>query len=76
MVTGDSIPAEKSSGDEVIGGSINKSGYLIIKVTRVGEESFLHQVARQIEDARAMKPGILLLVDIVLKYYVTGIVTF
>ena len=76
IVTGESIPVERTVGEEVIGGSINQSGTLVVKVTKVGEESFLHQVARYIEEARAMKPGILQLVDRVLKYYVPGVITF
>jgi heavy metal translocating P-type ATPase len=67
---------ERTVGEEVIGGSINQSGTLVVEVTRVGEESFLRQVARYIEEARAMKPGILQLVDRVLKYYVPGVITF
>lgn len=73
LVTGESVPVEKAVGDEVIGGSVNLTGTLKIQVTRIGEESFLLQVARYIEEARAMKPGILQLVDVVLKYYVLGV---
>lgn len=73
LVTGEAIPVEKRPGDEVVGGSINQTGSLLIEVTRVGEESFLRRVARYIEEARAMKPGILQLVDVVLKYYVPGV---
>jgi heavy metal translocating P-type ATPase len=76
LVTGESMPAEKNVGDEVIGGSVNQSGTLLIEVTKVGAESFLQQIARYIEAARAMKPGILQAVDVVLKYYVPGILTF
>ncbi len=76
LVTGESIPVETGVGDEVIGGSINQTGTLMIQVTKVGEESFLQQVARYIEEARAMKPGILQVVDVVLKYYVPAVVGF
>jgi|Deesub1362A_J573_1020465.scaffolds.fasta_scaffold02583_4 cation transport ATPase len=76
LVTGEPFPAEKTVGDEVIGGSINQTGTLVIEVTKVGEESFLQQVARYIEEARAMKPGILQVVDVVLRYYVPGVVGF
>ncbi len=69
LVTGESMPEEKLEGDEVVGGSINGSGTLLVEVTRVGEESFLQQVVRHIEDARALKPGILHLVDRILKVY-------
>ncbi len=76
LVTGEPIPAEKVAGDEVIGGSVNETGTLVVEVTRVGEESFLSQVARSIEEARALRPGVLQLVDIVLKYYVPGVLIF
>ncbi|HEY1145964.1 MAG TPA: heavy metal translocating P-type ATPase [Allosphingosinicella sp.] len=73
LVTGESMPAEKEAGGEVIGGSINETGTLLIRVTRVGEESFLNQVARQVGEARALKPGILALVDRILEVYVPAV---
>ena len=76
IVTGESIPVEKTKGDEVVGGSLNQTGTLLVKVTTVGDESFLQQVAHHIEEARAMKPGIIQLVDKVLKYYVPTVVAF
>ncbi|MFQ5922566.1 MAG: heavy metal translocating P-type ATPase [Anaerolineales bacterium] len=76
IVTGESIPVERTVGEQVIGGSVNQSGTLVVKVTRVGEESFLRRVARYIEEARAMKPGLLQLVDRVLKVYVPGVIAF
>ncbi len=76
IVTGESIPVEKDKGDEVVGGSVNQTGMLLVKVTAIGDESFLQQVARHIEEARAMKPGIIQLVDKVLKYYVPGVIAF
>ena len=69
LVTGESIPVEKTEGDAVIGGSINGTGTLLVKITAIGEGSFLHQVIRHVEDARALKPGILHLVDRVLRVY-------
>src|SRR3990172_411441 len=76
LVTGESMPAEKIFGDAVIGGSINQTGTLLVRVTKVGEESFLSQVARQVEEARALKPGILALVDRVLQVYVPAVLVF
>ncbi len=73
MVTGEPIPVEKAVGAEVIGGSINQTGTLLFVVTKTGEETFLAQVARHIEQARALKPGIIQLLDRVLKYYVPGV---
>ena len=73
LVTGESIPVDKAPGDAVIGGSINQSGALLVRTTRIGEQSFLQQVVRSIEQARALKPGILQLVDQVLKVFVPGV---
>src|SRR5713226_2520070 len=69
LVTGESFPIEKTVGDSVIGGSINTTGTLLVRVTAIGEGSFLNQVIRHVEDARALKPGILHLVDRVLRVY-------
>ena len=76
MVTGEPVPAEKRVGDEVIGGSVNQTGSLVVEVSRVGEDSFLAQVARHIEEARALKPGIIRLVDRILRAYVPGVLGF
>ncbi|MCE7733985.1 MAG: metal-transporting ATPase [Candidatus Heimdallarchaeota archaeon] len=73
LVTGESIPITKTVGSEVIGGSINQFGTLIIQVTKIGEESFLQQVANSILEARSLKPGILQSVDRVLQYFVPAI---
>jgi len=75
LVTGESMPVGKQQGDEVVGGSINQNGILLIEVTKVGQESFLQQVARQVEDARALKPGLLHLVDKVLRIYTPTVLT-
>jgi heavy metal translocating P-type ATPase len=73
LVTGESMPTDKRQGDQVVGGSINQTGTLLIEVTKVGEESFLQQVARHVEDARALKPGLLHLVDKVLRIYTPAV---
>ncbi len=75
LVTGEPLPREKLPGHEVIGGSVNRSGTLLVRVTRVGAESFLEQVARHIQEARALKPGILLLLDRILKVFVPSVLT-
>jgi P-type Cu+ transporter len=69
LVTGESVPIERAEGDSVIGGSINGTGTLLVKIVAIGEGSFLSQVIRHVEDARALKPGILHLVDRVLRVY-------
>ena len=70
MVTGEPLPVDKTARGEVIGGSVNATGVLVFEVTNVGDDSFLAQVARHIEEARALKPGIIVLVDRVLKVFV------
>lgn len=69
LVTGEPLPIEKRSGDRTVSGSLNGLGTLLVRVTVVGEESFLRQVIRSVEDARALKPGLLHLVDRVLRVY-------
>jgi heavy metal translocating P-type ATPase len=69
LVTGESLPVQKAEGDSVIGGSINGTGTLLVRIAAIGEGSFFNQVIRHVEDARALKPGILHLVDRVLRVY-------
>ena len=76
LVTGEPIPVAKTVGDEVIGGSINQNGTLVVEVLKVGDDSFLAQIARHIEEARAMKPGILILADRILQWFVPGVLLF
>jgi heavy metal translocating P-type ATPase len=76
FVTGEPIPKNKSKGDEVIGGSINQTGTLVVRATKVGKETFLQQVARHIQEARALKPSIVQLVDRILLYFVPGVLAF
>ncbi|GAA5101661.1 cation-translocating P-type ATPase [Haloechinothrix salitolerans] len=73
MVTGEPIPEEKASGDEVIGGSLNQTGTLLIEVTRTGQDSYLATVVRYVEEARALKPGLLALVDRILRVFVPAV---
>lgn len=69
LITGEPLPIEKRRGDKIVSGSLNGHGTLLVRVTVVGEESFLRQVIRSVEDARALKPGLLHLVDRVLRVY-------
>jgi Cu+-exporting ATPase len=73
LVTGEPIPVEKAVGASVIGGSINGTGTLLVETTAVGEGSFLNRIVRDVEDARALKPGILHLVDRVLRVYTPAV---
>jgi heavy metal translocating P-type ATPase len=73
LVTGEPLPIDKLPGSAVIGGSLNQTGSLVVQVSRMGPESFLRTVARYVAEARALKPGILRLVDQVLLVYVPAV---
>ena len=73
LVTGEPLPVEKQHGDQTVSGSLNLRGALLVRVGAVGEESFLRQVVRSVEEARALKPGLLHLVDRVLRIYTPAV---
>jgi heavy metal translocating P-type ATPase len=75
LVTGEPLPVERVAGDAVIGGSMNGLGTLLVRVTAIGEASFLQCVVREVEDARALKPGMLHLVDRVLIIYAPAVLS-
>ena len=52
MLTGESIPIDKVAGEEVIGGSVNKEGSLVIQVEKTGEDSYLSQVIQMVKEAQ------------------------
>ncbi|ASC71683.1 putative copper-transporting ATPase PacS [Halomicronema hongdechloris C2206] len=70
MVTGESIPVEKSVGDEVIGATLNKTGSLQLRVTRVGQDTTLAQIIRLVQQAQASKAPIQKLADQVTAIFV------
>ncbi|MCJ1907542.1 cadmium-translocating P-type ATPase [Planococcus ruber] len=55
MLTGESVPIDKGTGDGVIGGSVNKEGSLIIQVEKTGEASYLSQVIKMVKEAQESK---------------------
>jgi len=55
LATGESMPVEKTDGDEVIGATINKNGVLKVRATKIGRETFLSQVIKMVEEAQGSK---------------------
>ncbi len=74
MLTGESIPIEKSAGDEVIGATINKSGSFTFRATKVGKETALAQIIRMVNEAQGSKAPIQRIVDVVSAYFVPVVV--
>ncbi|NLM45438.1 MAG: copper-translocating P-type ATPase [Firmicutes bacterium] len=74
MVTGESIPVEKTAGDAVIGATINRNGAIVFKATKVGKETFLAQIIRMVEEAQGSKAPIQELADKVTGYFVPVVV--
>ena len=70
MLTGESIPVEKNAGDEVTGGTLNTTGALRVRTTRIGEKTTLAQIVRLVEDAQASKAPIQRLVDQIAAVFV------
>ncbi|MBS3990554.1 MAG: copper-translocating P-type ATPase [Erysipelothrix sp.] len=68
MITGESVPVEKSDGDEIIGGSINGEGILKFKVSKVGDETFLSQVVKLVKEAQESKSHTQRLADTAAKW--------
>ena len=70
MVTGESIPAEKTVEAEVIGGTINLNGWFMFSATRVGKDTLLAQIIKMVEDAQGSKAPIQKLADRVSAIFV------
>lgn len=73
MLTGESLPVEKHAGDQVIGGTLNKTGAFKFEATRVGSETALAQIIRLVEDAQASKAPIQKLADYVAGHFILGV---
>lgn len=74
MLTGESIPIEKSIGDTVIGASINQTGTIRYRAERVGKETALAQIIKLVEEAQGSKAPIARMADIISSYFVPVVI--
>ncbi|WP_135537005.1 heavy metal translocating P-type ATPase [Halostella pelagica] len=74
MVTGESVPVEKSNGDEVVGSTINENGLLVVEATKVGEDTALQQIVQTVKEAQSRQPNIQNLADRISAYFVPAVI--
>jgi Cu+-exporting ATPase len=75
MVTGESLPVEKKSGDSVIGATINRTGTFKFEATKVGKDTVLSQIVRLVQEAQGSKPPIARMVDVIASYFVPVVIS-
>jgi Cu+-exporting ATPase len=73
MLTGESLPVEKKAGDQVIGGTLNKTGAFRFQASRVGKDTALAQIIQLVENAQASKAPIQKLADWVAGHFILGV---
>lgn len=74
MITGESIPVDKSIGDEVVGASINSYGMIHVQASRVGRDTVLARIIRLVEEAQGSKAPISRLADVISGYFVPVVI--
>jgi Cu+-exporting ATPase len=74
MLTGESIPVEKTKGSQVIGATMNKNGMMRFKATKVGKDTMLSQIIKMVEDAQGSKAPIQRFADKVASYFVPSVI--
>jgi len=74
MVTGESVPVEKSEGDEVVGSTINENGALTVQATKVGADTALQQIVQTVKEAQSRQPEIQNLADRISAYFVPAVI--
>jgi len=73
MITGESMPVEKNAGDQVIGGTINKTGFLRVRAEKVGADTVLSKIVQLIEEAQMARAPIQRMADRISGYFVPAV---
>ena len=73
MLTGEPMPVERSTGGEIVGGTINKTGSVIFRANRVGKETALAQIISMVKQAQNSKPAIGRLADVISAWFVPSV---
>ncbi|MFH5802338.1 heavy metal translocating P-type ATPase [Haladaptatus sp. CMAA 1911] len=74
MVTGESVPVEKSKGDEVVGSTLNENGILVVEATKVGKDTAIQQIVQTVKEAQSRQPDIQNLADRISAYFVPAVI--
>jgi len=74
MITGEPLPAEKSSGDKVTGATVNTTGSFVMRAERVGSDTLLAQIVHMVAEAQRSRAPIQRLVDIISAWFVPAVV--
>ena len=74
MLTGESVPVDKSSGDLVFGATLNSTGSFKFRATKVGRDTMLSQIIRLVEEAQGSKAPIQRLADLISAYFVPTVI--
>ncbi|SJM90838.1 heavy metal translocating P-type ATPase [Crenothrix polyspora] len=75
MLTGESMPVEKTIGSEVVAGAMNQTGSFLFKATRIGKDTALAQIIQSVRQAQSSKPDIARMVDKISAVFVPAVVT-
>jgi len=74
MLTGEPLPVEKSTGDTVIGATLNKTGSFRMRATKIGRDTVLQQIVRMVQEAQGSKAPIQRLADVIASYFVPVVI--
>ncbi|KNY31758.1 copper-translocating P-type ATPase [Agrobacterium genomosp. 3 str. CIP 111-78] len=74
MITGEPVPVKKSAGDDVVGGTVNKTGSFTFEATKIGADTLLAQIVKMVEAAQGSKLPIQALVDRITGWFVPAVI--